>query len=86
VLSDDELHALRDIERRLRWESPELVRLFNSQEPGCRHLFQCCRAGARGRRRPGLHVRSRAGRTVVMIAKVASTVIPMTGSGRSMNF
>jgi hypothetical protein len=33
VLSDDELHALREIERRLRWESPELVRLFNSQEP-----------------------------------------------------
>jgi hypothetical protein len=33
VLSDDELQALRDIERRLRWESPELVRLFNSQEP-----------------------------------------------------
>ena len=33
MLSDDELHALRDIERRLRWESPELVRLFNSQEP-----------------------------------------------------
>jgi DUF3040 family protein len=33
VLSDDELHALREIERRLRWESPELVRLCNSQEP-----------------------------------------------------
>jgi hypothetical protein len=33
VLSDDELHALREIERRLRWESPELARLFNSQEP-----------------------------------------------------
>jgi Protein of unknown function (DUF3040) len=33
VLSDDELQALREIERRLRWESPELVRLFNSQEP-----------------------------------------------------
>ena len=33
MLSDDELHALREIERRLRWESPELVRLFNSQEP-----------------------------------------------------
>jgi hypothetical protein len=33
VLSDDELHALREIERRLRWESPELVQLFNSQEP-----------------------------------------------------
>ena len=33
MLSDDELQALRDIERRLRWESPELVRLFNSAEP-----------------------------------------------------
>ena len=33
MLSDDELQALRDIERRLRWESPELVRLFNSQGP-----------------------------------------------------
>ena len=33
MLSDDELQALRDIERRPRWESPELVRLFNSQEP-----------------------------------------------------
>ena len=33
MLSDDELQALREIERRLRWESPELVRLFNSQEP-----------------------------------------------------
>jgi hypothetical protein len=33
VLSDDELQALREIERRLRWESPELVQLFNSQEP-----------------------------------------------------
>ena len=33
VLSDDELQALREIERRLRWESPELVQLFNSAEP-----------------------------------------------------
>ena len=33
MLSDDELQALREIERRLRWESPELVRLFNSAEP-----------------------------------------------------
>ena len=33
MLSDDELHALREIERRLRWESPEFVRLFNSQGP-----------------------------------------------------
>ena len=29
---------------------------------GCRHLLQCRRSGARGRRRPGLHVRHRAGR------------------------
>ena len=33
MLSDDELQALRDIERRLRWHSPELVQLFNSVEP-----------------------------------------------------
>jgi hypothetical protein len=37
VLSDDELQALREIGRRLRWESPELVRLFknhfHTQEP-----------------------------------------------------
>lgn len=33
MLSDDERHALRDIERSLRWESPELVRLFNNREP-----------------------------------------------------
>ncbi len=33
MLSDDELQALREIERRLRWHSPELVQLFNSQEP-----------------------------------------------------
>jgi Protein of unknown function (DUF3040) len=33
VLSDDELQALRDIERRLRWHSPQLVQLFNSVEP-----------------------------------------------------
>jgi hypothetical protein len=33
VLSDDELEALRDIERRLRWHSPELVQLFRSVEP-----------------------------------------------------
>lgn len=30
MLSDDELEALRGIERRLRWESPELARLFSS--------------------------------------------------------
>ena len=33
LLSDHELAALRDIERRLRWESPELFRLFDSVEP-----------------------------------------------------
>ena len=33
MLSDDELQALCDIERRLRWHSPELVQLFNSVEP-----------------------------------------------------
>ena len=33
MLSDHELAALRDIERRLRWESPELFRLFDSVEP-----------------------------------------------------
>lgn len=33
MLSDDESQALREIERRLRWHSPELVRLFESQEP-----------------------------------------------------
>ena len=30
---------------------------------GCRHLLQCRRSGARGRRRPGLHVRHRPSRT-----------------------
>ena len=33
MLSDDELQALRDIERRLRWTSPELVRLFDGMGP-----------------------------------------------------
>jgi hypothetical protein len=33
VLSDHELQALRDIERRLRWTSPELIRLFDNVEP-----------------------------------------------------
>jgi hypothetical protein len=33
MLSDHELEALRDIERRLRWDSPELARLFSSAEP-----------------------------------------------------
>ncbi len=33
MLSDDEIQALRDIERRLRWHSPELVRLFDSIDP-----------------------------------------------------
>ena len=32
MLSDDELQALHDIERRLRWERTELARLFNSDE------------------------------------------------------
>jgi hypothetical protein len=33
VLGDGELQALRDIERRLRWESLQWVRLFDSAEP-----------------------------------------------------
>lgn len=33
MLSDHELQALREIERRLRWTSPELVRLFDGAEP-----------------------------------------------------
>jgi hypothetical protein len=33
VLSNRELAALRDIERQLRWESPELFRLFHSVQP-----------------------------------------------------
>jgi hypothetical protein len=33
VLSDHELAALRDIERQLRWGSPELLRLFDGVEP-----------------------------------------------------
>lgn len=33
MLSDDELQALRDIERQLRWHSPQLIQLFNSVEP-----------------------------------------------------
>ncbi len=33
MLSDQELAALRDIDRRLRWESPELFRLFDCVEP-----------------------------------------------------
>jgi len=33
MLSDHELQALREIERRLRWTSPELVRLFDGVEP-----------------------------------------------------
>ena len=32
MLGDHELEALRDIERRLRWDSPELARLFNTVE------------------------------------------------------
>ena len=30
MLGDHELEALRDIERRLRWDSPELARLFST--------------------------------------------------------
>ncbi len=33
MLSDHELDALRDIERRLRWDSPKLARLFSTVEP-----------------------------------------------------
>ena len=33
MLGDHELEALRDIERRLRWDSPELARLFSTVEP-----------------------------------------------------
>ena len=33
MLSDHELEALRDIERRLGWDSPELARLFSTVEP-----------------------------------------------------
>jgi hypothetical protein len=33
VLSENEVQALRDIERRLRWESPGLVRLFGNGKP-----------------------------------------------------
>ncbi|MGH3969520.1 MAG: DUF3040 domain-containing protein [Mycobacterium sp.] len=33
MLSDHDLKALREIERRLRAESPELIRLFHSVEP-----------------------------------------------------
>jgi hypothetical protein len=33
MLSEDEIQALREIERRLRWHSPELVRLFDGVEP-----------------------------------------------------
>ncbi|MBY0290690.1 MAG: DUF3040 domain-containing protein [Mycobacteriaceae bacterium] len=31
--SDDVHQALREIERRLRWESPELVQLFDTEDP-----------------------------------------------------
>ena len=33
MLSDHELQALREIERRLRWTSPELIRLFDGMDP-----------------------------------------------------
>lgn len=32
MLSDHELEALREIERRLRWTSPELIRLFDGMD------------------------------------------------------
>ena len=63
MLSDDELAALRDIERRLRWHSPELVHLFDSQEPQpepkhrqrartrAREALTCQRITARARQR-----------------------------------
>ena len=38
MLSEDEFEALRDIERRLRWESPALVRLLgNAGQPPANH-------------------------------------------------
>jgi hypothetical protein len=37
VLSEHERETLRDIERRLRWESPQLVRLFTSTDPAPVH-------------------------------------------------
>ncbi|PEG41145.1 hypothetical protein CQY20_05700 [Mycolicibacterium agri] len=33
MLSDKERNALDEIERQLRWSSPELVRLFSGEEP-----------------------------------------------------
>ena len=47
MLSDDELQVLREIERRLHWESPHLARLFNSADlPAPMNHRQ--RAGVRG--------------------------------------
>jgi hypothetical protein len=55
MLSDHELQALRDIERRLRWTSPELDRLLNSMSPPPPESRRRKRApvkGADGRGRP----------------------------------
>jgi hypothetical protein len=73
MLSDDELHALRDIERRLRWNSPDLIRLFDSAEP---------QQGATDRpRSQGHHAtnhRKRA-RTRALIAGAALTGLTLLG-------
>jgi hypothetical protein len=37
--TDDVQRALREIERRLRWESPELVRLFDNEGPSAPQNF-----------------------------------------------
>ena len=44
MLGDHELEALRDIERRLRWDSPELARLFSTVEPCQRRVAASVRA------------------------------------------
>ncbi|BBY45210.1 DUF3040 domain-containing protein [Mycolicibacterium celeriflavum] len=46
MISEDERRALRAIERRLRWENPDLVRLFSSEKPP---LTVNLRQPARGR-------------------------------------
>ena len=50
MLGDHELEALRDIERRFRWDSPELARLFSTVGPCQRRVAasvpgQKCRGG-----------------------------------------
>jgi hypothetical protein len=42
MLGDHELEALRDIERRLRWDSPELARLFSTVELASEESPQAC--------------------------------------------